>query len=258
MEDRRIYFSVFLGIVVIFASYYISQVLFSPAPRNEPAVSAKITSSGNVPKFSELSGGVASTTTNLTNSIVHDLSSEFYTKTAALDEISRDDLLTQIKSGNEKGLEKIITSEQVAAKLTPDVIGIRSEISDDEIKSDPKNDIDAYKKKYKLALSDLESFSLEYDLDEMTQTFMKRGDVEHLGALVEVLRNTHTALKEIPVPDVAREFHKENILYFSNAVIVYSAVQNYAADPLRAYVALQYSDSFTALWKNITTLSLKI
>ena len=157
MNRSRTYFSVFLGIIILSASYYFSQTFFFGRKDAPPVSVSKILSSGNTPKFAESGTGSSAGTVNVTKTVVDDISGEFYAKVQGLDAQQKDDLFAQIKAGNVAGLDlENVDPDQIAQKLTPDLIGVRAEISDDEIQSDPKNDMVSYKKRYLLAVTDVQ------------------------------------------------------------------------------------------------------
>jgi len=252
VNRSRTYFSVFLGIVILFVSYYVSQSLFFSRNNDKDAPISKIFSSGTTPKFAESISAGSVSNVNLTQALVSDISEDFYTKVEGLDAQGREDLFAQIKAGNAESLSFAnVDPDTFAQQLTPELIGIRNEISDDEIKSDPKNDVEAYKKRYLLAVTDVQLLVSSQDAAGVLQSFMDQGDVSGLNAIVNAHRETYGALLDIPVPKNALEFHKKNLLYFSNSAAIYTALGQYQSDPLKGYLAVQYMGSIYRLWDEI-------
>jgi len=243
---------VFLAIVILIASFYFSQSFFSGRKNLATAPTSKIVSTGNAPKFAETSVGSVLLNVNVTKLVTDDISAEFYTKLSELDTQKREDLFAQIKAGNTEGLSLgTIDPQKISEKLTPDAIGIRTEIPDSEIQVNSGTDLETYRKRYLLAMTDVELFISEKNAVDVLNSFMNKGDTSGLDALIGAHQNAYTALREISVPITAKEFHKKSLLYFSNSVAVYSALRQYTTDPLKGYIAAQYIGSLASLWGEI-------
>jgi hypothetical protein len=251
MRNPRILFSVLLGVSVVLVSYYFSQAFFPNLGRSGIPASVAVVSSGNTPKFAEQGDfSAAAQKTNLTQQAITGIGTDFYTKTQNASDAERDDLYAQIKAGNIGG---VTDPQKLAEQLTPDVIGIRTEVSEGEVQSDSSNDMHAYRQRYLLAVTDAQIFTSTYDPVEIMKAFLQGGDATGMDALVSASQNVYAALREIPVPDAAKKFHADNLLYFSNSAAVYAAIRQYQTDPLKGYFAIQQMPLLSSLWKEIYT-----
>ncbi len=181
---------------------------------------------------------------NLTQQVATDLQSQFVSQLVQQGATDTPSLLSKIQTGKFQNLS------DVSGQLTPSAIGIQTSINDSSlhiIDGASSSDITMYKQTYAGYLSSISAFSQVQIISALNSSF-SGGDTTALDTLIQKYQNIRDGLLTMSVPRAFLSFHKENVLFFENMVIVFNALRNESTDPLSAYVALQYLPQLSSQW----------
>lgn len=114
-------------------------------------------------------------------------------------------------------------------------------IPDSEIKISKDISVDA-KKKYLGAMTEIikKDFG-EFDKDyfQVIVDVYQKLDSSSAAQLAEIYKKSATDFSALPVPVDWASLHKEIIVHYKNAAVVYSAMADYQNDPIKGYLALE-------------------
>jgi hypothetical protein len=241
-------FVAFAVIVVLFFGYWgVSTVLESTHPT--PGATQHSTSLGDeIPQ--EWVEGFDSLTTseNITSKLAQNISKDF---------ISRDEEGTLVETpGSVLGkLDASIIKDpdQLASYISPQALGIQYELSDEAlgaIVEDITSNQEQYWQEYLAVMNKVKEYSQDAD---MVVNALSEAASGGSSQTIDTMVHTYTAivqeLRAMRVPSNVKEFHKQNILFFENMIVVFKGVGYTQTDPLRAFVLLQYAPELVTSWE---------
>ncbi len=258
MQDpiQKKIFIVFIFVVCGFLLYWIAWFIIPTS--STPALSEVVsTSSSTNPLFqqnniSSLSSLLkdAPSPINLTKGLVNDMSQELISSMKLASSTKKEDLLSAIQKSGVSNISDATLQKYVSA----DKLGFVSTIPDSEIQTVPSSTQaqTLYKSEYGNAVSPFSSTS-PVAINSVFTSFVQGGDSAGLDNLIQTYDNIYANLKKVRVPENDVLFHKENMKFFANLIVIFRGVREYQDDPLKAYLLGQQLSSVSDEWNNITT-----
>ncbi|MCL5011873.1 MAG: hypothetical protein M1320_00405 [Patescibacteria group bacterium] len=250
-------FVVFVIVVCCFVAYWV--IAFGiPHPNSSGSVTTLNSSSSTPAFFNENALGSlrvvnfsTTSTPNLTQSLIQDVSQEVNVSLQTASSTSKEDLLQAIQKSGVTNLDAT-TLQKYAS---PDKLGLIQSIPDTLIRIDTSSSTQAiinYKNAFMTATAPLSSFiTATSSLDDVFNSFMKDGDATKLDNLIQTYQNIYTELQSISVPSRVVLLHKNALQFFYNGAIIFMGIRDYQNDPLKAYILSSQAGDLSTLWGQI-------
>ncbi len=250
-------FVIFVIVVCCFVVYWV--IAFGiPHPNSSGSITTLDSSSSTPAFFNEnalgsLGGSVfsATSTPNLTQSLIQDVGQEVNVSLQAASSTKKEDLLQAIQNSGVTNLD----AATIQKYTSPDKLGLIQSIPDSLLHIDTSSStqtIANYKNAFMTATAPLSSFVASTSLNDAFNSFVGDGNSTKLDNLIQTYQNIYTELQSISVPSRAISLHKNALLFFYNGAVVFMGIRDYQNDPLKAYLLGSQLDSVPDLWDNIT------
>ncbi len=85
------------------------------------------------------------------------------------------------------------------------------------------------------------------------KSLMDGGNSAPLVHIIEAYDTMYTTLSSAKVPKSMKDFHVKSLVFLKNMDTVLRAIADNQADPLRAYIAMQYIQTLSDEWASISS-----
>lgn len=196
---------------------------------------------------------------NITEEIGNDISKDFISKLNLSTVSTTDDLVKEInKNGLDSSkMEEFLNKNRLQLYDDSQITGV----NEDKDNSDAK--AQAYAQKYSVIMSQGIGYIM-YDATKFSgaiQNFIEQGKEDDLDRIINDLKIAENQLTGVIVPTEIIDFHKKNVAYLRNFIIILEAIKTGERDPLRAYLAItqgkdkiiKQADDINALFKILSS-----
>lgn len=256
-----------VAVVLLIGSWFISKPSLT-IPSTAPKTSLKETLFGNngenlLNNFSidNLKNLVKSQTSNLSATSTEDQNlTDQLGKTMASNILGATSDLLNYKSGESSPEQQQITNTLANQLKDQNYFSLDQPINDQSLKITSFNSVST-KKQY---LEDLGNTiqkcfnGFNKNVTDILKDAFEKGDVSSAKKLSEIYQCSYDGLIKITVPSEWLGLHKDLLIYYQNAKIIYTAIGDYQNDPLKAYLALnEITNLINSVEQNQTLLNIK-
>lgn len=192
------------------------------------------------------SNETATSTENLTEQIGKAMSSKI---------LSGSEDLLNYKSGELSSEEKLIADELANQLNNQNYLPLNQPINEKTLKIG--DDSLSAKKQYieNLGIVVKNCFSgFTKSAADILKDTIEKNDPTSAKKLSEIYSCAYNGLISAPAPSSWLDFHKDLLVYYQNAKIIYEAITGYQSDPLKAYIAVSSLENLIDSAKQIQTI----
>lgn len=238
----------FLGYWAIFGISVTSSEKDNLSPQNSSGSFSEKTIPDIGKQPTALGAGESKVKENITEQVARDLSNEFISQGGDF-------------ASNPSAMEDVIKSIQdqgkisgISSYLTPEAIGIRqTAIVTVKETDDSPAAVEKYKERYLTLLEPVSKGDFSVSVTGALSRLFERNDSAPVDKIINTYQNIRDGLAGLETPSRFVDFHKKNLTFFENMLVIFHALRDFENDPLRAYAALEIFPSLTQQWTDIVS-----
>ena len=231
-----------IGVAIIAMSLFIFKTNFAPVPKASPGEKQveNPLSNLNLNKIKEFLGQQLIATSSVATATEGQNLTEEIGKTMASKILGASKDLLNYKAGEELSQEEKQISDELTNQLkNKNYLPLNQPIDEKSLKI-AADSISAKKQYLESLTAIVQKCSGEFNksVADVLKNVFEKNDPAPAKKLSEIYQCSYVSLINVSAPSPWLSLHKDLLVYYQNAKIIYEAISNYQNDPLKAYLAV--------------------